>query len=228
MRPDAKKINIAIDGFSACGKSTLAQALARILKYSYIDSGAMYRAVTLFAIRHSIKDDELHLLTSLLTDIKIECIWADLGNKTILNGEDVTDQIRSLEVQKIVSQVSAVPEIRRFLVAQQKEMSKQSGVVMDGRDIGTKVMPDAELKIFMQADLEIRVERRMKELIAKGLTPDRSEILQNLTFRDHIDSTRIDSPLSKAADAKILDNSHMTPEEQLKIVLEWVESTMNR
>lgn len=228
MRPNGKKINIAIDGFSACGKSTLAQALARILKYNYIDSGAMYRAVTLFAIRQDITDSDLYQMISLLADIKIECIWTDLGNKTILNGENVTDQIRSLEVQNFVSQVSAVPEIRRFLVAQQKEMSKQRGVVMDGRDIGTKVMPDAELKIFMQADLEIRVERRMKELIAKGLTPDRSEILQNLTFRDHIDSTRIDSPLSKAADSKILDNSHLTPEEQLEIVLDWVKSTMNR
>ncbi|MEO5583133.1 MAG: (d)CMP kinase [Saprospiraceae bacterium] len=228
MRPNAKKINIAIDGFSACGKSTLAQALARILQYNYIDSGAMYRAVTLYGIRHGINDSILSLLTSMLNDIKIECVWTDLGNKTILNAEDVTELIRSSGVQNLVSQVSAIPEIRRFLVAQQKEMSKQRGVVMDGRDIGTKVMPDAELKIFMQADLEIRVDRRMKELMVKGLTADRSEILQNLTFRDYIDSTRIDSPLSKAEDANILDNSNLTQDEQLKIVFVWVESAMNR
>jgi CMP/dCMP kinase len=228
MRPDAKKINIAIDGFSACGKSTLAQSLARVLQYNYIDSGAMYRAVTLFGLRQGIHESELYLLTSLLPKIKIQCSWTDFGNKTLLNGEDVTDLIRSSEVQNLVSQVSAIPEIRRFLVSQQKEMSKQSGVVMDGRDIGTKVLPDAELKIFMEADLEIRVDRRMKELILKGLTANRSEILQNLIFRDHIDSTRMDSPLIKAQEARILNNSNLTPDEQMKIVLDWVKAAMNR
>ncbi len=222
------KINIAIDGFSACGKSTLAQALARKLGYHYIDSGAMYRAVTLYALRQGLGPEALNLLKSMLNQINITCQWTSHGNITLLNGEDVSEKIRSIQVQNLVSPVSTIPEVRRFLVAQQKIMAQEGGIVMDGRDIGTKVMPEAELKIFMQADLSVRIDRRYNELIAKGMMSTRSEIASNLSERDHIDSTRADSPLTKADDAIVLDNSNLKPDEQLKVVLKWVQDELNQ
>jgi cytidylate kinase len=221
------KINIALDGYSACGKSTLAQALARVLQYDYIDSGAMYRAVTLYAIRNGINETNLVHLLPLLPDIKIECIWSTQGNMILLNGEDVTQQIRSQGVQNLVSQVSTLPEVRQFLVSQQKEMAKKGGVVMDGRDIGSKVLPGAQLKIFMTADPEVRVARRLHELLVKGIDTNEEEIRHNLKFRDHTDSTRLDSPLLQTPDAKVLDNTDLTPDDQLKVVLKWVDETIN-
>lgn len=224
----ARKINIALDGYSACGKSTLAQALAKTLHYDYVDSGAMYRAMTLYALRNNFNEQNLHLLKSQLAHIKIECEYSEHGNITLLNDENVTDLIRTPAIQNLVSQVSTIPEVRRFLVLQQQSMALNGGVVMDGRDIGSKVLPKAELKIFMTADIEVRVERRLKELVDKGIIIDREEIKQNLSFRDHIDSTREDSPLLQTADAKVLDNSTMTPEAQLKVVLNWVNEVLNQ
>ncbi len=224
--PGERKINIAIDGFSACGKSTLAQALARHLKYKYVDSGAMYRAVTLFAIYHLIDADHLEKLIDLLPEIHIDCRWSEEGNKIYLNHEDVTARIRLPEIQNLVSPVSTVPQIRKFLVAQQKKMSAGKGVVMDGRDIGTVVLPDAELKIFMVADLHIRTDRRMKELESKGLKIDRTLIMENLLERDHIDSHRADSPLRQAEDAILLNNSYLTEKEQFDLALSWTTNLL--
>lgn len=219
-----RKINIAIDGYSACGKSTLAQALARHLRYKYVDSGAMYRAVTLYAIRHEIQPDQLHQLVDRLDEIHIDCRWSEVGNKIYLNHEDISYQIRMPEIQNLVSPVSTIPQIRKFLVAQQKLMSVNKGVVMDGRDIGTVVLPNAELKIFMTADLDIRTDRRMKELTSKGIAIDRNQVMENLLERDHIDSHRADSPLRQADDAILLDNSNLTEKEQFDLALSWISA----
>ncbi|MDZ4708462.1 MAG: (d)CMP kinase [Saprospiraceae bacterium] len=219
--PGEHKINIAIDGYSACGKSTLAQALARYLKYNYVDSGAMYRAVTLYAVQHCLDPEDLEKLIDLLPDIHIDCRWSKDGNKIFLNQQDVSTQIRLPEIQNLVSPVSAIPQIRKFLVAQQKLMSARKGVVMDGRDIGTVVLPDAELKIFMTADIDIRTDRRLKELESKGIIIDRSKVQANLVERDYIDSHRIDSPLRQAEDAILLNNSYLTEKEQFDLALSW-------
>ena len=216
-----RKINIAIDGHSACGKSTLAQAPARHLKYKYVDSGAMYRAVTLYAVQHCLDQEDLDKLIDLLPDIHIDCRWSEDGNKIFLNQEDVSTQIRLPELQNLVSPVSAIPQIRKFLVAQQKLMSSQKGVVMDGRDIGTVVLPDAELKIFMTADITIRTDRRLKELENKGIILERAKVMENLVERDYIDSHRMDSPLRQAEDAILLDNSYLTEKEQFDLALSW-------
>lgn len=222
-----KQINIAIDGFSSCGKSTVAQALARDLKLSYVDSGAMYRAVTLYAIRLGLNEDNFEEIVDYLKEIDIKCKWTWQGNKIYLNNEDITDLIRSPEVQNLVSQISTLSAIRAFLVKEQKEMASEGGVVMDGRDIGTKVLPEAELKIFMTADIEIRAERRMLELRSKGIDISRQEVLENLKMRDHIDSTRSDSPLMKAPDAMVLDNTNLTLDQQLNIAKTWVMAKMH-
>lgn len=222
-----KQINIAIDGFSSCGKSTVAQALARDLKLSYVDSGAMYRAVTLYAIKLGLNEDNFEEIVDYLKEIDIKCKWTWQGNKIYLNNEDITDLIRSPEVQNLVSQISTLSAIRAFLVKEQKEMASEGGVVMDGRDIGTKVLPEAELKIFMTADIEIRAERRMLELRSKGIDISRQEVLENLKMRDHIDSTRSDSPLMKAPDAMVLDNTNLTLDQQLNIAKTWVMAKMH-
>lgn len=222
-----KQINIAIDGFSSCGKSTVAQALARDLKLSYVDSGAMYRAVTLYAIRLGLNENNFEEIVDYLKEIDIKCKWTWQGNKIYLNNEDITDLIRSPEVQNLVSQISTLSAIRAFLVKEQKEMASEGGVVMDGRDIGTKVLPEAELKIFMTADIEIRAERRMLELRSKGIDISRQEVLENLKMRDHIDSTRSDSPLMKAPDAMVLDNTNLTLDQQLNIAKTWVMAKMH-
>ncbi len=222
-----KQINIAIDGFSSCGKSTVAQALARDLKLSYVDSGAMYRAVTLYAIHIGLNEINFGDIVDHLNEIDIKCKWTPQGNKIYLNNIDITDQIRTPAVQNLVSQISTLSAVRAFLVKEQKEMAIEGGVIMDGRDIGTKVLPEAELKIFMTADPEIRAERRMNELRANGIQITKEEVLANLQMRDHIDSTRSDSPLKKAEDARVLDNSHLTMEQQLIIVKAWAKEKMH-
>ena len=225
------KIVVAIDGHSSCGKSTIAKAVAVRFGYIFIDSGAMYRAVTLFALRHhlitdgSVKKQEL---IGLLPEILIEFRYNPEKQKsdTYLNGENVEDEIRQLTVSQNVSPVATIAEVRAAMVRLQKELGKNKGIVMDGRDIGTVVFPDAELKLFVTASAEIRAQRRFDELTANGETVSYKEILQNVQERDHIDSTREASPLRKANDALVLDNSHMTREEQLKWVIERVQERL--
>lgn len=216
-----KKIIIAIDGHSSCGKSTLAKSLARELEYIYIDSGAMYRAVTLFALRNGLIANREILnkqeLIERLKEIKITFDWDSKTEKniTFLNEENIEDEIRLNEVSNNVSPISTIPEVRKEMVKQQRENGKDKGIVMDGRDIGTVVFPEAELKIFMTASPEIRAKRRFVELQGKGVKVDFNEILANVEERDNIDSTREASPLKKADDAIILDNSNLNREEQL-------------
>ena len=213
-----KKITIAIDGHSSCGKSTMAKALARKVGYVYVDTGAMYRSVTLYALRHdlfredgSIKTEELE---TALKDIVIEQKLVDGKTTTFLNGENVERDIRTLEVSNHVSPVAALPFVRTALVAQQQRMGENGGIVMDGRDIGTVVFPNAELKIFVTASAEVRAQRRYDELKEKGMPADYEDILKNVQERDYIDSHREVSPLRQADDALLLDNSHMTIPEQ--------------
>jgi cytidylate kinase len=208
-----KKIIIAIDGYSSCGKSTLAKSLASHLGYTYIDSGAMYRAVTLFLLEHGIKVEDHDRVQAALQDINIR--FAE-NNHTLLNGRDVEREIRQMSVSNYVSEVAAVPEVRRAMVSQQQQMGEERGIVMDGRDIGTVVFPKAELKIFLTADPEIRARRRYDELAQKGQEATLEAVKANLTHRDHIDSTREDSPLRQAADAVIIDNTLLNREEQLE------------
>ncbi len=217
-----KKIIVAIDGYSSCGKSTLAKALAGRLGYAYVDSGAMYRAATLYLLRHGIGIGEEDAVEAALDAIHIRFERNPSGNRTLLNGEDVEEQIRSMEVSAVVSEVSAISPVRRAMVRQQQNMGKHKGIVMDGRDIGTVVFPDAELKIFLTAAKEIRVARRYRELKAKGIDISLGEVEENLAHRDLIDSTRDDSPLRQAGDAVVLDNSHLTPEQQLDQALQLV------
>lgn len=214
-----KKIIIAIDGFSSCGKSTMAKSLARNIGYLYFDSGAMYRAVALYCLRNNLIEGEkidTEKLREQMDNIKItfEADPATKNSVTLLNGVNVEHEIRSLEVSRMVSQVAALDFVRSEMVEQQRNMGKQKGIVMDGRDIGTTVFPDAELKIFVTASAEVRAQRRYDELKARGDNPDYNEILENVQLRDHIDQTREVSPLKKADDALLLDNSNMTREEQ--------------
>lgn len=215
-----KKIVIAIDGYSSCGKSTMAKDLAREVGYIYVDTGAMYRAVTLFAMRNDVFDAEGNIdetrLKALLPDVKLTF---KLNSETklpevCLNGECVERDIRTLEVSQHVSPIAALPFVREKLVEQQQAMGKEKGIVMDGRDIGTVVFPDAELKIFVTASAEIRAQRRFKELEAKGMPANFDEILQNVEQRDYIDTHRETSPLRQADDALVLDNSHLTIADQ--------------
>lgn len=215
-----KKIVIAIDGFSSCGKSTMAKDLAREVGYIYVDTGAMYRAVTLFAMRNDVFDAKGNIdetrLKALLPDVKLTF---QLNNETklpevCLNGENVERYIRTLEVSQHVSPIAALPFVREKLVEQQQAMGNEKGIVMDGRDIGTVVFPNAELKIFVTASAEIRAQRRFKELETKGMPADFDKILQNVEQRDYIDTHRETSPLRQADDALVLDNSHLTIAEQ--------------
>ena len=215
-----KKIVIAIDGYSSCGKSTMAKDLAREVGYIYVDTGAMYRAVTLFAMRNDVFDAEGNIdetrLKALLPNVKLTF---QLNNETklpevCLNGENVERYIRTLEVSQHVSPIAALPFVREKLVEQQQAMGNEKGIVMDGRDIGTVVFPNAELKIFVTASAEIRAQRRFKELETKGMPADFDEILQNVEQRDYIDTHRETSPLRQADDALVLDNSHLTIAEQ--------------
>ena len=221
-----KKIIIAIDGYSSCGKSTMAKDLAREIGYIYVDTGAMYRAVTLFAMRHSLFADngtiDATRLEQLMPEVKVSFrLNKETGRPdTCLNGEVVEKEIRSLEVSQHVSPVAALPFVRTKLVEQQQAMGREKGIVMDGRDIGTVVFPNAELKIFVTASAEIRAERRFKELQAKGMPADFDDILKNVEERDYIDTHRTTSPLRQADDALVLDNSHLTIDEQKKWLME--------
>ena len=215
-----KKISIAIDGHSSCGKSTMAKALARRIGYVYVDTGAMYRAVTLYAMRAGIIDADGNIdterLTAAMPDIRITFRFNPDTQRpdTYLNGELVEQEIRTIAVSSHVSPIAALPFVREALVEQQQQMGRQGGIVMDGRDIGTVVLPDAELKIFVTASAQVRAERRYKELQEKGMPADFDEILRNVEERDYIDSHREVGPLRQADDALLLDNSHMTIAEQ--------------
>lgn len=221
------KITVAIDGYSSCGKSTLAKQLAAALQYSYVDTGAMYRAVTLYFIRNQVDLFHPEQVNNALANINIEFKLNPNTNQqdTYLNGENIESEIRvNPRVASVVSDVSAISEVRRFLVKQQQQMGKLKGIVMDGRDIGTVVFPDAELKLFVTADPMVRAKRRFDELVEKGQTTTIEEVLANLEKRDHIDSNRADSPLMQAEDAIVLDNSNLTREEQF----EWVMKLVNQ
>ncbi len=209
------KIVIAVDGYSSSGKSTMARALATRLGYRYVDSGAMYRAVTLYALRHHIVDNSTAVIAS-LPDINIDfAVGADGRQYTLLNGENVESLIRGMEVSAHVSDISTIPEVRKAMVLKQQQFGISKGIVMDGRDIGTTVFPDAELKIFVDASAETRAQRRFAELRAKGdETSTYEEVLENIKSRDYTDTHRSESPLRKADDAVVLDNSNMTIEEQ--------------
>ncbi|GCD77173.1 cytidylate kinase [Thermaurantimonas aggregans] len=220
-----KQLTIAIDGFSSTGKSTLAKDLAVALGLNYIDSGAMYRAVALYALENNlVHDGQISPeLVKKLDDIHIAFQFNPTNKKseTFLNGRNVEDKIRSTAVSAVVSEVAAIPEVRRHLVYLQKNMGKTGGVVMDGRDIGSVVFPDAELKIFMTADEDVRVLRRWKELKDKGYNTTIEEVRENLNHRDHLDTTRADSPLIKTEDAIVLDNSNLSQQEQLELAISW-------
>ena len=229
MTKDIHSLIIAIDGHSSCGKSTVAKDLARLLKIAYIDTGAMYRAVTLYALQNHLivngKIDEEGLRFSLY-DIDIH-FYSNLNegtNETWLNGMNVENEIRSLDVSNNVSQISALGFVRRRMVELQQKMGNEGGVVLDGRDIGTVVFPDADLKIFMTASPEIRARRRYDEMIAKGETPSFEEILKNVKDRDLMDSTRKESPLKKADDAVVLDNSNLNKQQQLDWILDQLKA----
>jgi len=223
-----RKLIIAVDGYSSCGKSTFAKAIARELNYIYIDSGAMYRAVTLFCIRNGyisksvVKDKEI---SESMSEIYIRFRFnPDINQyETYLNGENVETEIRQVEVSAMVSIISKIREVRERLVEMQREIGMMKGIVMDGRDIGTVVFPDADIKIFMIASEEIRAERRYKELKGKGIDVEFQDVLDNIAERDKIDSGREISPLKKADDAFMLDNSHMTVSEQM----EWFREILN-
>ncbi len=228
MPENINKIIIAIDGHSSCGKSTVAKDLARKLNYIFIDSGAMYRAVTLFCLRHKLIENgkvNINKLVASLDKIKVSFRFnpETQHNDIWLNGENVENEIRLLTVSQYVSPVAAIAEVRHLLVALQQEMGKSKGIVMDGRDIGTVVFPEAELKIFMTAQPDVRARRRYDELTAKGESVSYEEIKANIIERDRYDETREESPLRKADDAVILDNSFMTREEQLSWILSHIE-----
>lgn len=226
-----KTIQIAVDGFSSCGKSTLARELARKLGFVYVDSGAMYRAVTLYAIRNEIIVDgkvELKKLKNAITNINIHFnLDKDNNPVTFLNGENVEDEIRQIEVSSKVSIISAIPEVRQKMVVLQREMSADKSVVMDGRDIGTVVFPNADLKLFVTAGIEVRAKRRYDELLAKNQEVDFETIKSNLAERDKLDQSRADSPLKMASDAILIDNSNLNREQQLQKALDLVKTLIN-
>ena len=222
-----KKIIVTIDGWSSCGKSTLAKELAQELGYIYVDSGAMYRAITLYFLRNHIDWTNTEEVKQALEDITLEFVFNPGSERAEmhLNGENVEYVIRDLVIAEKVSDVAAIKEVREFAVAQQQQMGKGKGIVMDGRDIGTVVFPEAELKIFMTADNAIRVERRFKELYEKNPNISLEEVKTNLEMRDYIDSNREVSPLRKADDAIVLDNTNLTPVEQFKKALKLVQDS---
>ena len=213
-----KQIIVAIDGYSSCGKSTIAKALAKYAGYTYVDTGAMYRATALYAQRAGLSNN-LEKITPLLDNIQIGFILTTEGQHVTLNGEDVEAYIRTLEIGNLASQISTIKEVRAFLVAQQQAMGKKKGIVMDGRDIGTVVFPNAELKLFLTASPEVRAERRFKELLAKGEKPIFEDVLRDTNDRDYRDTHRAESPLRQADDAVVVDNSNMTREEQMEYII---------
>jgi cytidylate kinase len=221
----SNKIIIAIDGYSSCGKSTLAKALAKALSYVFIDTGAMYRAIALYFLRHEISFQDEAAIKKALQYIQLRFIFNPDTAKSdmYLNGENVESAIREMYVSQKVSEVAAIPAVRDFAVAQQQAMGAQKGIVMDGRDIGTVVFPNAALKIFVTANPNERVERRYLELVAKNPDISREEIAENLAHRDFIDSTREHSPLRQAEDAIVLDNTNLNQQEQFDLALSWAK-----
>lgn len=225
-------ITVAIDGYSSSGKSSMARQLASTIGYRYIDSGAMYRAVALYALRHGIAHADgsvdipalIQALPAISIDFKVE----DGRQQTMLCGQPVEDEIRTMAVSNVVSPVAAIPQVRHALVALQKEMGREKGIVMDGRDIGTTVFPDAEMKVFVNASAQTRAQRRMQELIDKGVATTYEEVLANVVGRDHIDETREESPLRRADDAVLLDNSTMTIEEQNQWLIDLFNRTVSK
>lgn len=220
------KIVVAVDGYSSCGKSTIAKALAKYAGYTYVDTGAMYRAVALYVIRHGINNtgEEINEATKnqiveMLKDIKVGFVCTNEGQHVALNEEDVESCIRTLEVGNMASQISTIKEVRSFLVAQQQVMGNAKGIVMDGRDIGTVVFPNAELKLFLTASPEVRAHRRYLELESKGENPVFDDVLADVNDRDYRDTHRTESPLTQAEDAVVVDNSEMTPDEQMQHII---------
>jgi cytidylate kinase len=225
-----KKIIITIDGWSSCGKSTLAKQMARKLGYVYVDSGAMYRAITLYFLRNHVDWTDQKEVEKALTEISLDFHFNEKtqSSEIYLNEENVEYVIRDLVVAEKVSDVAAIREVRGFAVHQQQQMGRKKGIIMDGRDIGTVVFPKAELKIFMTADNAVRVERRFRELYEKNPNITIEEVKNNLEMRDYIDSHREVSPLRQAEDAIVLDNTNLTPEEQLKLALSWVTERLKK
>lgn len=223
-----KKIVIAIDGFSACGKSSTAKEVANRLGYKYIDSGAMYRAVTLYFINNYVNPANPKEVSKAMDSIDVSFVFNErIGfSETYLNGLNVEKEIRQMHVSQKVSEVSAIPEVRKCMVHQQRKLGRKKGVVMDGRDIGSNVFPNAELKIFMNADMDIRAERRQNELLAKGELVDLATIEENLKQRDKMDSERKENPLIIAEDAIILSTNYLTLEEQVEHVLQLATEKM--
>jgi cytidylate kinase len=223
-----KQLVIAIDGYSSCGKSTTAKAVASLLHYAYVDTGAMYRGVTLYLLEQGIGFDDLGRIEQALREISISFRrHRRTGrNELFLNGANREDDIRQMRISNSVSEVSVIPMVRHAMVAQQQQMGRKRGVVMDGRDIGTTVFPDAEVKIFMTADVELRARRRQDELAEKGEQVPLEDIIENLRKRDYLDSTRAESPLRRAADAVLLDTTHITITEQVDFVLDRVSSAL--
>ncbi|SFU92261.1 (d)CMP kinase [Pontibacter akesuensis] len=219
-----KKIVIALDGYSSCGKSTTAKLVAAELNYAYIDTGAMYRAVTLYFLQNHVSRTNPKEIKEALKNIEVEFHYnpKKKRNEVYLNGLNVEDEIRKMYISNQVSEVSVIAEVRHAMVAEQQRMGRKRGVVMDGRDIGTAVFPDAEVKIFMTADVDMRAKRRQVELLEKNQLVNLDEIKENLQKRDRIDSTRAESPLRRAEDAVLLDTTHMTIDEQVEFVLEHV------
>lgn len=226
------RITIAIDGYSSSGKSSMARQLAKTIGYRYIDSGAMYRAVTLYAMQHGMISSsgtiDVEALTAALPSLHIDFAVDGDSQHTLLDGVDVEREIRSMAVSENVSPIAAIPAVRHALVAKQQALGREKGIVMDGRDIGTTVFPDAEMKVFVNASPQTRAQRRLAELIDKGVATTYEEVLANVINRDHIDETRTESPLRRAADAHDLDNSTMTIEEQNRCLLEIFNATLTR
>lgn len=225
------RINIAIDGYSSCGKSTLAKAIAKELNYIYTDTGAMYRAVGLFALQNKLVKGDWRDVDGLIRGLENVYITFRYNpdnqiSEVHLNGQSVELEIRSLQVSNHVSQVSDIPEVRQKLVKQQQRIASNRGVVMDGRDIGTVVMPDAEIKFFMTADKQVRAQRRFDELKSKGVTTTIEEVLQNIEMRDDIDSNRAADPLRQAKDAIVIDNTTLTLEEQFEFAMRQIDSAL--
>ena len=221
-----KKIIVAIDGYSSCGKSTIAKALASYAGYTYVDTGAMYRAIALYTLRNNLTDDAA--IIAALPQIEVGFVLANGAQHVTLNGEDVEPFIRTLEVGNTASRVSAIKEVRAFLVAQQQKMGVSKGIVMDGRDIGTVVFPQAELKLFLTASPEVRAQRRFDELVAKGEKPDFAAVLADVNDRDYRDTHRAESPLRQAEDAIVVDNSFMTREQQMELIYKLFNDTLDK
>ena len=223
-----KKIIITLDGRSSCGKSTLAKALARELGYVFVDSGAMYRAITLYFLNNKVDWSDLKQIEKALANIELTFVFNPTrgASDIILNGQNVESSIRDMAVASRVSEVAAIPLVRQFAVQQQQRLGKNKGIVMDGRDIGTVVFPDAELKIFMTASKEIRVKRRFQELVQKDAAITIEEVRENLEQRDHMDSNRKESPLRQANDARVLDNTDLNEQQQFELALGWAKEVI--